>query len=133
TMRSVVESTPISPEQLNSTLPALLVDAVLKALTKEPERRFGTCAQFLAALEDAKQELAPRRGVEVIGETSPSGLLDEIIAGRRFDVGASFLEWLRGAPEDQIHEARRKLESAIGVTPPEQAEALKALLQMIHG
>src|SRR5262249_46846269 len=40
TMRNVVEQVPVSPGQLNPAVPLPLVEVVLEALAKEPDRQF---------------------------------------------------------------------------------------------
>jgi serine/threonine protein kinase len=68
-MSSVVEHAPISPEQLNCALPVPLSEIVLKAMAKEPDQRFATCLEFVTALDQAKQGLAPDYSVHLNWES----------------------------------------------------------------
>jgi eukaryotic-like serine/threonine-protein kinase len=49
-MRSHLTEQPIAPVELNPRLPAVLSNAVLKALEKKPEDRFASAKEFLMAL-----------------------------------------------------------------------------------
>jgi serine/threonine-protein kinase len=46
----VREQTPISPAELNAEVPANLANVCLKCLEKEPEQRYATAAEILAAM-----------------------------------------------------------------------------------
>jgi serine/threonine-protein kinase len=52
-MLAHVEQPPKAPAELDPSLPPSLNDAILKALQKQPEARFESAEQFLAALEAA--------------------------------------------------------------------------------
>lgn len=54
-----VEQAPQRPSALNASLPAELDDILLKALEKNPERRFQSAELFRRALETVADELAP--------------------------------------------------------------------------
>ena len=49
-MRSHLTEQPVAPVELNPRLPAVLSNAVLKALEKKPEDRFASAREFLMAL-----------------------------------------------------------------------------------
>jgi serine/threonine protein kinase len=49
-MRSHLTEQPVAPVELNPRLPAVLSNAVLKALEKKPEDRFASAKEFLIAL-----------------------------------------------------------------------------------
>jgi serine/threonine-protein kinase len=51
-LKAHIEQEPLSPAELNPTLPQGLCDAVLRALRKDREDRFLTAAAFRAAIED---------------------------------------------------------------------------------
>jgi serine/threonine-protein kinase len=52
-MQAQVQGTPVPPKQLEPAIPAAINDAILKALEKDPQRRFPTAAAFREAIEDA--------------------------------------------------------------------------------
>lgn len=66
-MRAIVHGIPDDPRQLNPRLPAALTPIVMKALQKEPARRFQSGSQLALAL--AKLELAlKKRGEKRMGD-----------------------------------------------------------------
>jgi serine/threonine-protein kinase len=54
-----VSEAPVPPSQLNPQLPPALEAVVLRALEKDPARRFGDADEFITALEHAAQGVAP--------------------------------------------------------------------------
>jgi serine/threonine-protein kinase len=52
-----VNEAPVPPSHYNAAVPAPLEDAVLRALAKDPEQRFGDADAFIAALEEAKAQI----------------------------------------------------------------------------
>ena len=58
-MQAQVESAPVPPKQLEPAIPAAINDAILKALEKDPQRRFPTAAAFRAAIEQAMKKSVP--------------------------------------------------------------------------
>jgi serine/threonine-protein kinase len=52
-----VNEAPVPPSHYNAAVPAPLEDAVLRALAKDPDERFGDADAFIAALEDAKTQI----------------------------------------------------------------------------
>jgi serine/threonine-protein kinase len=53
-----VNEAPVPPSHYNAAVPAALEDAVLRALAKEPSERFGDADAFIAALEEARAQIA---------------------------------------------------------------------------
>jgi serine/threonine-protein kinase len=65
-----VSERPAPPSQINPAVPPALDAVVMRALEKEPERRFRDADDFIAALEEARR--APARPVrEVVLEPTP--------------------------------------------------------------
>jgi serine/threonine protein kinase len=69
-MLAHVKETPSPPGSFDASVPAALDSIVLKALSKDPARRYATCAEFAEALEGAsaadeapRTEEAPSRAV----------------------------------------------------------------------
>lgn len=58
-MLAHVEQAPRRPSELNANLPAELDEILLKALEKDPEKRFQTAERFRCALETLANELGP--------------------------------------------------------------------------
>ncbi len=56
-MKAQVEQTPVPPAQLVPGLPARLNQAILRALNKDPARRFQTAGEFLLELEAVRARL----------------------------------------------------------------------------
>src|SRR4051812_34680281 len=54
-----VSEQPVPPSQLNPAVTPALEAAVMRALEKDPARRFGDADEFIAALEHAGQGIAP--------------------------------------------------------------------------
>ncbi|MGB6130989.1 MAG: serine/threonine-protein kinase, partial [Acidobacteriaceae bacterium] len=59
-----------APQRVD-TIPEPLQPVAYRALAKDPERRFGSCREFLAALERAAQDLPAESGAEAV--TQPPG------------------------------------------------------------
>ncbi|MBA3241393.1 MAG: serine/threonine protein kinase, partial [Acidobacteria bacterium] len=72
-VQQLLAANPQRPSLLNPSVPEPLNDIVLKALAKEPEHRFQTADELLAALD-------PIRGVLRIADESPSEGGDEATA-----------------------------------------------------
>jgi serine/threonine protein kinase len=60
TLRSIVESSPKPAHQLNPAVPEPVAEVLVKALEKEPQKRFRSCTEFLAALDRASRRNRPR-------------------------------------------------------------------------
>ncbi|MEO6496367.1 MAG: Stk1 family PASTA domain-containing Ser/Thr kinase [Solirubrobacteraceae bacterium] len=52
-----VQEAPVPPSHYNPEVPALLEDAVLRALAKDPDERFGDADAFILTLEEARAEI----------------------------------------------------------------------------
>jgi serine/threonine protein kinase len=52
-MRMQIEQTPVSPRQINPNIPKEIEAAILRAIEKDPEKRFQTAGEFREALLDA--------------------------------------------------------------------------------
>jgi len=55
-LQRVIRDAPVAPSALREELPRLVDEAILKALSKTPEQRFGTIAEFAEVLEMAAAE-----------------------------------------------------------------------------
>jgi eukaryotic-like serine/threonine-protein kinase len=90
-----VEQAPQRPSELNASLPAELDDILLKALEKDPEKRFQSAEQFRCALETLANELTPASSTRELHarQTTPAsvGLVPVRIAKPR----ATLTPWLR--------------------------------------
>jgi serine/threonine-protein kinase len=58
-MQAQVDSAPVPPIEIDSTIPPALNDAILTALEKDPERRFSSADAFREALEHAVRQDQP--------------------------------------------------------------------------
>ncbi|MEJ7784419.1 MAG: protein kinase, partial [Solirubrobacteraceae bacterium] len=52
-----VQEAPVPPSHYNAAVPALLEDAVLRALAKDPDERFADADAFILTLEEARAEI----------------------------------------------------------------------------
>ena len=67
-----VEQAPQRPSELNASVPAELDDILLKALEKDPQKRFQSAERFLCALETLATELEPGRYNESKAHARPT-------------------------------------------------------------
>jgi serine/threonine-protein kinase len=65
-----VGEAPVPPSQLNPAVPPALEAVVLKALEKDPARRFGDADEFIAALEEAGRGIVPASAFGATGEAT---------------------------------------------------------------
>jgi serine/threonine-protein kinase len=91
-----VEQAPQRPSELNASLPAELDDILLKALEKDPEKRFQSAALFHRAVETLVNELTPASSTQNelhARQTTPApvGLVPVRIAKPR----TTLARWLR--------------------------------------
>ncbi len=66
-----VSATPRPPSELNPALPSVLDEIVLRALAKDPTKRYGDAEEFIAALQTARAHL-PMSQTTVLASTSSS-------------------------------------------------------------
>ncbi|HZL48009.1 MAG TPA: protein kinase, partial [Solirubrobacteraceae bacterium] len=78
-----VSAEPRPPSELQPGLPAALEVVVLRALAKDPARRFADAEEFIAALQQARQGLPVGVGTVVAGAIPVAGLGD----GGQYAVG----------------------------------------------
>jgi hypothetical protein len=65
-------SAPIPPASAhNPELPPEVDEVLARGLAKEPEHRFGTCADFVHALQEALHEAAGQTGIATISPAAP--------------------------------------------------------------
>jgi len=72
-----INEAPVPPSHYNAAVPALLEDAVLRALAKDPEERFGDADAFIVTLEEARAEIeaghaAPAQSTAPFAAVAPS-------------------------------------------------------------
>ncbi len=67
-----LEQQPVSPLQVDPTLPSDLNEIVMTAIQKDPEQRFQTAQAFRAALESVKQRLIPPPNWKPAAYTAPA-------------------------------------------------------------
>jgi eukaryotic-like serine/threonine-protein kinase len=73
-----VSERPVPPSQLHPGISPALESVVLRALEKDPARRFADADEFIAALESA------RRAPAVVLESAPVEVYEEVDEGRRW-------------------------------------------------
>lgn len=132
-LAKVLRSEIPNPRTLLPDLPQAVADAVMKALEREPDKRFQTAREFAVALEQAAsgatahtvgewvkenggEELAERANLVTLVESHPMDGLDEI---------SSRIETVRGRPSFPF------LDPAL--PPPEEKEFGAGLLQRDEG
>lgn len=71
-----VNAEPLAPHAVNRDFPAALESVILRALEKEPERRYATAGLFAAAVMDAVNALPEAQ------QDAPQATLDQIVASR---------------------------------------------------
>jgi eukaryotic-like serine/threonine-protein kinase len=76
TINAVLSQQIVAPSSLASHLPRALDAVVLKALERDPERRFQTAAEFAEALEQLSLERATNRMVAAYVQTSLGPVLE---------------------------------------------------------
>jgi len=87
-MKAQVEQAPVPPAQLVAGLPCRLNEAILRALSKDPERRFQTAGEFLGELEavriqahlDSRKAENMQRPAEPRGRMRPAWLVLAVTA-----------------------------------------------------
>lgn len=78
-MAAQLQEAPRPPIEVDPTIPAALNEIILRALEKEPEKRFQTADAFRAALESAKNSLGlPATSAPAVG--ADSGLAEQTSA-----------------------------------------------------
>jgi serine/threonine-protein kinase len=70
-----VGEAPVPPSHLNPAVPPALEAVVLKALEKDPARRFADADEFIAALEHAGNGIPPAHGAPVGAATGATSVL----------------------------------------------------------
>ena len=101
----IVHEEPLSPRRINPQLPAAINQVVLKALSKSPEKRYGSCSELAVAVRQALAQipgdaLAPTRKTPdtVGGARRPRALRRRRrigwVAAAAISVVIAFLAWL---------------------------------------
>ncbi|HEY6762727.1 MAG TPA: Stk1 family PASTA domain-containing Ser/Thr kinase [Baekduia sp.] len=97
-----VSEAPLPPSALNPQLPPALEAVILRALEKDPARRFGDADEFIAALEAAGHGIAPAGlppGTEATSVLQPTGPMIPIPPPRAYQDVAHVEQRYYGPPE----------------------------------
>ncbi len=87
TLRAIVEEAPPDPRQHDPSIPAALVDVALKALEKEPAKRFQTAMEMRRALSAHLRTLD-----DELDATALAGRMSDVFGQVWIDVRSSVLE-----------------------------------------
>src|SRR3954470_6587179 len=100
-----VSEAPVPPSAYNPQLPPALEAVVLRALEKDPARRFGDADEFIAALEHAGQGVAPAaHPTDATSVLQPTGPMVPIPPPGAYGDAALVEQRTYGPPEEPLDE-----------------------------
>ncbi|BCS34855.1 hypothetical protein TBR22_A40810 [Luteitalea sp. TBR-22] len=94
--RAIVTAVPAPPRRLNRRVPSVLAGAIMRALEKDPHRRYASSQDLLDALREARRRRGPRARLAAMGRwpLAAAGLVVGLAAA---GAAAWHQGWLPGA------------------------------------
>ncbi len=111
-MQKILDGGYPTPSNHRPNMPPELDSIAMRALSLEPEQRFGSAREFSAALEAAAQGASTRRIAEWVNDLAAEGL------ATRARMVAQVENWDIGAPDLPLNSSPFAAEAAILLTPP---------------